>query len=120
MTEMPIEHAAHAAAHAAPAAHPADPVKPTIGRHAWVPKWFVTILHTAHAGVAHLAPVIMSPEVDQLIEAALRAEGLGVEASVFHGAIDLIEGAARRQAQPSGSGPQPAFLPAPADGSEAM
>jgi len=98
--------ARHAASGTGP--QPALPaaVQPTIGRHAWVPKWFTVVLHAAHAGVSHLAPVIMSPEVDQLIEAALRAEGLGVEASVFHGAIDLIEGAAGRKQQQ--------FLPAPA------
>ena len=103
---MTIEgQARHAANGTGP--QPAQPaIQPTIGRHAWVPKWFTVVLHAAHAGVSHLAPVIMSPEVDQLIEAALRAEGLGVEASVFHGAIDLIEGAAGRKQQQ--------FLPAPA------
>ena len=109
---MTIEgQARHAASGTGP--QPALPaaVQPTIGRHAWVPKWFTVVLHAAHAGVSHLAPVIMSPEVDQLIEAALRAEGLGVEASVFHGAMDLIEGAARRKAQP-------AYMPAPAEGQQ--
>lgn len=122
----PIEREAIAAAnsggaHAAPQpvyevneqGHPTgniiQPPPPTIGRHAWIPKWFKTVLHATHAGVSHLAPVIMSPEVDQLIEAALRAEGLGVEAQVFHGAIDLIEGAASRRQQP-----------APADGNGGM
>ena len=107
MTSTPI--ADSIGAHAAPASGtgPQPAIQPTIGRHAWVPKWFAVILHASHAGVSHLAPVIMSPEVDQLIEAALRAEGLGVEASVFHGAIDLIEGAAGRKQQAQ------QFLPAP-------
>lgn len=110
---MTIEgQARHAASGTGP--QPALPaaVQPTIGRHAWVPKWFTVVLHAAHAGVSHLAPVIMSPEVDQLIEKALRADGLGVEATVFHAAMDLIDGAADRKAQAQ-------FLPAPADGSEA-
>ena len=116
MTEMPIEHAAHQAADIAPP----PGIQPTIGRRTWVPKWFAVVLHAGHAGVSHIAPVIMSPETDQLIEAALRAEGLGVEAQVFHAAIDLIEGAAMRKSH--GTGPQPAMLPAPAaaDGSEAV
>lgn len=105
--------AAHAAANGG-GAHAAPQPPATIGRHAWVPKWFRVILHATHAGVSHMAPVIMSPEVDQLIEAALRAEGMGVEAQWFQAAIDVIEGAASRKQQ------APA-LPAPAaDGSEAM
>jgi hypothetical protein len=69
-----------------------------------VPRWFVTVLHAGGAAVSHLRPVVMSPEVDQLIEKALRADGLGVEAAIFHAAMDLIDGAADRK---QGSGPQP-------------
>jgi len=81
---------AHAAAHAAPSL-PAVP-----SHRAWVPRWFVTVLHAGESAVSHLRPVAMSPEVDQLIEAALRADGLGVEASLFHVAIDLINGGVDR------------------------
>jgi hypothetical protein len=74
----------------------------------------------------HMAPVLeriaANPLIDQLVEAALQAEGLGVEAQAFHAAIDALTGASMRKAvadaggplPPQGSGPQPQFLPAPA------
>lgn len=67
----------------------------------------------------HMAPVLeriaTNPLVDELVEAALQADGLGVEAQAFHAAIDALTGASKRKQMA-----QPVFLPAPAaDGSEA-
>lgn len=73
----------------------------------------------AHIGgaVEHAWPIIRaiaaSPLVDELIDAALTADGLGVEASAFQAAIDALRGASARKAGRQSAQPQPQFLPAP-------
>lgn len=75
-------------------------------------------IHHDLTGIGHallnMAPVLeriaTSPLVDELVEAALQADGLGVEASAFQAAIDALNGASarRQQAAPAtASGPQP-------------
>ena len=64
----------------------------------------------------HMAPVLeriaTNPLIDQLVEAAMQAEGLGVEAQAFHAAIDALTGASLRKSVADAGGPLP--LPAPA------
>jgi hypothetical protein len=52
----------------------------------------------------HAWPIIRAavtnPLIDELVEAALTADGLGVEAQAFQAAIDALNGASTRKAQP--------------------
>jgi hypothetical protein len=117
MPDTPVFDTADAAVHGSgpQRAIAAPPAPPVPAHHGWIPRWFVTVFRAGEKTVSHMAPVVMSPVVEQLIEAALRADGLGVEATVFHAAIDLINGGAQRRQD----GPQPQFLPAPARDGEA-
>lgn len=83
---------------------------------------------TARLRVLHeLAPVlhlITTPQAARAVEALYRAERAGVPAAEYEGLIAGLHGLAARHealARQNGTGPQPAFPPAPpADGSEGM
>lgn len=92
----------------APAAPPQPPALSRWGR-----------IHHDLTGIGHvLERIATNPLVDELVEAALQADGLGVEAQAFQAAIDALNGASKRK-QDSGpftvvtGQPQPAAGPAP-------
>ena len=94
-------------AHAAP-----QPQAPDLSRFGRI---HADVRGFGHA-LLHMAPVLeriaTNPLIDQLVEAAMQAEGLGVEAQAFHAAIDALSGASMRKAVADAGGPLP--LPAPA------
>lgn len=85
-------------------------------------------LQAVGRAISHAVPVLEAiacdPVIDELVAEILEAAHAGVAEPYFQSAIDALRAARQRQltiAPPGqGSGPQPAFLPAPADGSEAM
>jgi hypothetical protein len=108
MTDTPIADQAHAAARLTPLAgdRAAPPVQQATTRWGRIHHDLTGIGHA----LLHMAPVLesiaSSPLIDELVEAALAADGLGVEASAFQAAIDALNGASQRKAQ--------AAMPAPA------
>lgn len=68
-----------------------------------------------------LVALVTTPQAARLLEALARAVHAGVPDAEVEGFIAGLHGLANKaEGQQRGSGPQPAFLPAPADGSGAM
>lgn len=111
MTDTPIGDSAQAATGTGPQPAHAAPAQPAT-------RW--GRIHHDLTGIGHallhMAPVLeriaTNQYVDELVEAALMADGLGVEVQAFQAAIDALNGAAARKQQAAmpvaSSGPQPA------------
>lgn len=58
-----------------------------------------------HRALPLIERIVTNPELDELVEAALRALDAGVAAGVVQGATDMLRSAIDRQAQASGGNP---------------